>query len=350
MNCLKLAAVFVAVFARPVWALEPAPMSAKPQVFNGTISKPSQDASNVATVIGHHGVLFIRCEARWNEINKLTQALTPDTPLPKLDFAKQSVVLIYAMGGSSNNSLSLDTSDLTANPPELGVSFRWYNGPVAGLEMPSIKFIHTVIPATPVVNVTLTSEPTEPVKANRARIVTEFSSLMGGKDGGDVVDGLQAAITPKAATIKPDDDILIDFVLHLADPGKAKPEHFGTTSNTIYVWDGKYSNGYRNHAFFVTTPAGKTTLLRPREIANWDKNAPHPVADHYQGTASDCPIGLKVKLSNSFKSFGLDTTTPGTYTITGLYDETGKKPEMKLLRAANYHPGGWLWSSRTPSS
>ena len=30
---------------------------------------------------------------------------------------------------------------------------------------------------------------------------------VGGKDGGDIVDGLQAAISPKAATVKPGDDI-----------------------------------------------------------------------------------------------------------------------------------------------
>ena len=301
--------------------LPPEAKIAKPQVFTGTIKKPQQDALKVATVIGRHGVLLIRSDARWDEFKKLAPDLTPDAPLPKLDFAKQSVILIIAMGDSSNNSLSLDKSDLTANPPDLGFSFRWYNGPVAGLELPSIKFIYAVIPATPVVKVALTSQPTH---VDRFRIVTEFSALLGGKDGGDIVDGLQSTIATKAATIKPGEDILIDFALYLADPGKAKPEHFGTMRKSVLVWDGKYSNGYRNHAFFVTTPDGTTTLLRPKVIADWDKNAPHPVAITAKGPYH-LPNWIEGETLKSLKSLGLDTTTPGTYTITGLYEESDKK-------------------------
>jgi hypothetical protein len=289
-------------------------------VFAGAI-KPSQDAAKIATVIGRHGVLFIRSEARWAEMNKLAPDLTPDTPLPKIDFAKQSVVLVCAMGGSSKNSLTLDKSDLTANPPELAFSFSWYNGPVDAVERHSIKFIYAVIPTAPLVKVTLTSQPTH---ADRARIVTEFSATLGGKDGGDIVDGLQAAITPDATTIKPGDDILVDFVLHLADPGKAKPEQFGTTPNNAFVWDGKYSNGYRNHAFFVISPDGKTALLRPKQIGNWDKNAPHPIEVTAKGPYH-LPNWVEAKTLKSLKELGLDTTTPGAYTITGLYEETGGK-------------------------
>jgi len=233
--------------------------------------------------------------------------------------------LIYALGTSSNNGLAIAKFDLAANPPELGFTFKWYNGPVAGEERPSIKLIYAVLPATPKVNVTVTSSPTH---ADRDRTVTEFLALLGGKDGGDIVDGLQAAISPKTATVKPGDDILIDFALHLADPGKAKPEQFGTTPTSVFVWDGKYSNGYRNHAFFVTTPNGKTTLLRPKEILQWDKNAPHPV----EITANQpypLPGWVLGDTRKSLKTLGLDTTTPGTYTITGLYEETAQEADNR---------------------
>lgn len=50
-----------------------------------------------------------------------------------------------------------------------------------------------------------------------------LSAIVGGNEGGDIVDGLQAAITPNAIKVRPGDDTLIDFALHLADPGKAKP-------------------------------------------------------------------------------------------------------------------------------
>lgn len=306
-------------------AAEPGASRTEPQVFTGSIHKPAGEAAKAAALIGRHGVLFIRSEARLNELLERVPALTPDKPLPKIDFTKQSLVLICAMGQSSNNSLSLVKSDLTAKPSELGFSFRWYNGPVAGTEPPSIKFIYAVIPATPEVRVTLTSLPT---MADRAREVTEFSALLGGKDGGDIVDGLHSTITPKAATIKAGDDILIDFALNRPDPGKAKPEQFGTTPESVFVWDGKYSNGYRNHGFFVTTPDGKTALLRPKVIDQWDKNAPHPVAITAK-QAYHLPNWVEGDTRKSLKLLGLDTTTPGTYTITGLYEETGQEADNR---------------------
>src|SRR5581483_7897935 len=105
--------------------------------------------------------------------------------------------------------------------PGLDFSFKWFNGPRDGTKAASFGFIYAVIPTTPEVHVTLTSSPTH---VDRNRTVTELSALLGGKDGADIVDGLQAAITPKATTVKPGEDILIDFTLHLADPGKARPE------------------------------------------------------------------------------------------------------------------------------
>lgn len=72
----------------------------------------------------------------------------------------------------------------------------------------------------------------------------------------------------------------------------------------------------------MTTPDGKTALLRPKVIDQWDKNAPLPV----EITAKEpytLPNWVEGDNRKSLKSLGLDTTTPGTYTITGLYEETG---------------------------
>lgn len=293
----------------------------QPQVLTGIITGDA--ATKAVAVIGRYGVLFIRSKARLDEFTERVPDLKIDA---KVDFSRKSVVLIYALIETDNNDnpFSLIKSDLAANPPELSFSFRWDNRPKLRT-FSSIKFIYAIIPATPEVNVTLTSSPTH---GDPSRTVTELSALLGGKDGGDIVDGLQAAITPKTATVKPGDDILIDFALHLADPGKAKPEQFGTTPTSVFVWDGKYSNGYRNHAFFVTTPDGRTTLLRPRVIDQWDKNAPHPVGI----TAKEpyhLPNWAEGDTRKSLKALGLDTTTPGTYTITGLYEETGQEADNR---------------------
>jgi len=75
----------------------------------------------------------------------------------------------------------------------------------------------------------------------------------------------------------------------------------------------------------VTTPDGKTALLRPKPIEIWEKNRFHPVE-----ITAYAPYHLLSAAAQSLKELGLDTSTPGTYTITGLYEETasveGKTP------------------------
>jgi len=292
-----------------------------PPVFTGNVGKTGD--VNVCPAIGYDGVLFVRSQARWDELNKVMPKLITDAPLPKFDFTKQSVVLLFAHGCRFRDAFTLSKSALAADPPELSFTCTWDNSPEEQLEMRYMKFILAAIPSAPMVHVTLISQP---INVDRASIATEFSAIIGDEDGGDIVDGLQAAITAKAATIKPGEDIQIDFVLHLANPGEAKPERLRPTPKSICVWDGKYSNGYRNHAFLVTTPDGKTALLRPAEIDQWEKNVPHPV----KITAKESyhlPSWAESETYKSLKQLGLDTSKPGTYTITGVYEETGSEPD-----------------------
>jgi hypothetical protein len=300
----------------------PSAAATQPAIITGTLGKP-ENTAKIATVVGRSGVLFIHSEARWDQLNKLLPDLTPDFPLPKVDFAKENVVLVYHTLCRSTDTFAWIKPD----PPNEGLQpqaaqtnflLRWDNTPVEHAEAAAAKFILAIIPATPSVKVTLDSLPSMVLQPPMP--VIEFSATLGGKEGGDIVDGLQAAITPKAATIKPGEDILIDFELHLAKMPDAHPEQFGPTPDAVYVWDGVYSNGYHNHAFWVTTPDGKTTLLRPEDVS-FPKNMPHLVAI----TAKE-PYHLPSGNDNlkSLKAIGLDTTTPGTYTITGLYEEIGE--------------------------
>jgi hypothetical protein len=231
--------------------------SDKPANVTGTIG--THDDPKVTLALGHHGVLFIRSEARWKELQERlgeAMAFTPDTPLPKIDVAKQNIVMVYADARRPKDDWGVGKSDLSATPPELSVVLHWDGSPVEHAEKSTTPFLLTIIPATPNVQVRVWSSPLG--MADRPATM-EFSTTLGGKDGenadglnwipigngfsatlgnkegGDIVDGLQAAITPKAATVKPGEDILIDLALQLADASAAKPEQFGTTPKSIFV-------------------------------------------------------------------------------------------------------------------
>src|SRR5262249_16774864 len=75
-----------------------------------------------------------------------------------------------------------------------------------------------------------------------------------GDEAGDVVDELRAEITLADPKIKPGQDIQLKFTLRRGD-AEIAAGHFGRKIDAVEVWDGKYSNGYRNHGFEVRTPA-----------------------------------------------------------------------------------------------
>jgi hypothetical protein len=127
---------------------------------------------------------------------------------------------------------------------------------------------------------------------------------------GPVVNGLQGRIEAEKSTVARGDDIKLTFWLRTDEKQK----------ESLYVWDNKYSNGYRNDAYLVQTPSGLEVILCQPVQNAWDKNSPHPV---------ELKPGVPVKLEGwtgslkSLKAMGLDTakTRAGTYTLTGIYEE-----------------------------
>jgi len=311
-----------------------APANTTPITATGTLAKPDAALAKVAAVLGQSGVLFIRSQERWDQFKKLVPDMimvpdpTPDMPLPKLDFSKQYVLLAYRTSCRPGDEFSLiPRFDLAANPPKIEFRYRWDNRPPADIEGPrQAKFILAMVPVTATIQADVSSVPIPPppppgVEQGQLRSTLEFSAILGDKAGGDVVDGLQAKITPKAATVKPGEDIQIDFELHLADLGQAKPEQFGTVVKSVYVWDAVYSEGYRNYGFFVTTPDGKTTFHQRKET-KFTENAPYPVeitAEQPYLLSKD-PVGYTTR---SHEDLGIDTTAPGTFTLTAVYAEVG---------------------------
>src|ERR1035437_4654438 len=169
---LVLRALFGAVRAVAP-ATQPA---AKPIVVTGTLGKP-QDVAKIAAVLGHSGVLFVRSEARWDELGKLLPGLTPGTPLPRIDFVTQHVVLAYRTSCRPVDEFSLVPKlSYDAKPPEIEFHFRWDMTPMEKPENPVPKFILAIIPATPTAHVAVSSSPNVVARPGVAETATDRKS------------------------------------------------------------------------------------------------------------------------------------------------------------------------------
>jgi hypothetical protein len=205
------------------------------------------------------------------------------------------------------------------------------------------KIVLVVVPVTTAqVNVKTWTPQNGGAHDSQEKALLEWSGVVG-PDTGDSVGGLEGRITPASAKIKAGDDIQLEFKLQLSESDK-KNGAFSRRGDSLYVWDGKYSNGYRNHAFHVVKPDGTIEVLRPKEIKDWDKNAPHPVeiAANKPYILPNWAEGQKFK---SLKELGLKTQ-PGKYTITGIYAEVADEPKPdRLRRLPNPTWGGELWTN-----
>jgi hypothetical protein len=132
--------------------------------------------------------------------------------------------------------------------------------------------------------------------------------------GRDAADGLQACLEVKQTAIKPGDDITLTMSLRNVLPASG--------TNFIAVWDNKYSNGYRADFYLVVMPDGRSRILRRAVQEAWDKNIPTQIAI-YPGKSWSLAGMANDVIVKSLKSFGLDTSQEGVYTVTGYYEANG---------------------------
>ncbi|MFC1610420.1 hypothetical protein ACFL6C_05635 [Myxococcota bacterium] len=140
---------------------------------------------------------------------------------------------------------------------------------------------------------------------------------------------LHGRLIPNNNPVK--DDILLRFEL--------------TATQRIFVWDSKYSKGYRSWTFDVVTPTGDNVILQRAAQNAWDKNAPHVVlidaAHPYDlvgwGTAHGEWVGEHYYFS--LKKLGLDTSERGDYRITGRFSQMGEQPDDE-----SHDPSRIMWS------
>jgi len=292
----------------------------KVRAFHGELQ---EGGHLVAAALGEEGAWLVESKERWNELlgqmNKLGVKI--DDELGELDFAKENLACIFHYGDEGDQfSLKEVRGDEKSRQVDLAMSYIIYKGQRA-LRMGVWKVFAVPVGKAAETKVTLSTfhplnggpNPT----IDKARLEWEWTFS---QKTGEAVGGLTAAIQAQATTLKPGEDIQIKFTLSLADAQKEKNGRFANQRDSIHVWDGKYSSGYRNYGFIAQTPDGKRVELRPKRISDWDKNAPHPV-EIKAGKPYLLPGWREGDGMKSLKALGLDTTVPGTYQITGIYQE-----------------------------
>ena len=301
-------------FAVAAFAADPP----EPRALRGS----AENADGAAT-LGSQGAWLIETAQRWDEVLKMLTArgINVENRLGDIDWTKENIACVFHFGDEGDQfSVRNIGGDATTRDVDLLMSYIIYKqrGQPRNLwkifAVPVAKASATRVSVSTYHPMNGGSWPT----ADKAFL--EWQWTFSPKTG-EAVGGLTGLIETKATTVKAGDDIRVLFTLLAADTGKGG--RFAPAPGSVRVWDGKYSNGYRNHAFVVVTPDGKTLTLSPKEIRNWDKNAPHLVkiaaGEPYVLPSWGDPLAPK-----SLKELGLDTSRPGVYTITGIYQESGK--------------------------
>ncbi len=312
---------------------------AKVRALHGAL----QDGGHlVAAALGEEGAWLVESKARWDgllgQMNKLGVKINDE--LGEVDFAKENLACIFHYGDEGDQIVLKEVrGDEKSRQVDLAMSYIIYKGQRA-LRMGVWKVF--AVPVGKAAETKITLSTFHPLNGgpnptiDKARLEWEWTFS---PKTGESIGGLTAAIQAQATTLKPGEEIQIKFTLSLADAQKEKNGQFANQREAIHVWDGKYSNGYRNYGFIVQTPGGKSVELRPKVISDWDKNAPHPV-EIKTGKSYILPGWREGDEMKSLKALGLDTSVPGIYQITGVYQEQAEP-------IGNDHPAMWGGIVRT---
>ncbi len=324
---VSLSVALLAAFPGRGSAVPRGPDATLPPALTGRVAATAALLADARKTLGDHGCLAIRSAERWQAVRRLLAGLgwKPPAKHPLIsgpDFDRHMLILVYKNGDEADQ-FAVRRFDGRGKPPALEVVMGYVIYKKRPQVVERCNFLVAAVPRLPRLDVTVSTY--HPFNggpyATPAKAMLEWRGVVG-TDAGDVADGLRARIAVKAAKVRSGRDILARFTLEYADGAQVKFGQFVGRPGPAWVWDGKYSNGYRNHAFEVRGPDGKVHFLQPKEIRKWDKNVPHPV-EVKAGKPYVLPEWFEGRFEKSLKALGLDTARPGMYQITGIYTEAG---------------------------
>lgn len=297
--------------------------------WRGEIADDPQSPERAPNALGRSGAVVIRSKAHFEwfmaELQAAGYLLPAGKPTLQCDFAKQSlaVVLHYGDEGDKFVVRSEETKEKRV-ALDIAMSYIIYKsrGKVVN------KFQFFAVPIAKREELALSISTYHPhnggMYPSLEKAHLEWTHTFT-TEGGDVVDGLTAKLRPEVTTIKRGDDIRCEFQLQYHAVAKEKNGVYAQAAPSVFVWDGKYSNGYRNHSFLVEFPDGASKIFQPEE-KEFAKNIPHPVEVSEQKPYV-LPEWFEGKTFKSLKQLGLETKLPGRYVVTGLYAEKGEIAE-----------------------
>jgi hypothetical protein len=308
-----------------------------------SLSGSAQDAGAVAATLGPYGAWLVESAQRWDEVLKMLadKGVNVENHLGDIDWTRENIACVFHVGDEGDQfSVRKMTGDANLRDVDLLMSYIIYKQHGKQRNLWKIFAIPVARATATRVSISTFHPMNGGPYPTADKAFFEWEWTFSAKTGEDI-GGLTGLIEPTATTVKPGQDIRVRFTLLAADTGKDHPGRFSPALGPIHVWDGKYSNGYRNHSFLVLTPDGKRLPLAPRVIANWEKNAPHLVTitpqERYVLPSWTDPLAAK-----SLKQLGLDTSKPGVYTITGIYEESSPNE-----RPAGAAPWGGILRTNT---
>lgn len=292
-----------------------------PRTITGSIKDLPADGGKPVSVMGHQGCLVIRTPQRsemvWQRFREAGWKAN-DAAL-RLNYADSMAVLVFNFGDAADKFSCREYSG-DKDKATLDLAVSYVPQPRGEKPVRNFNFVFVIVPRSAQIEVRISTSNAQTDQPARLEWKAQF-----GPDSGDIVDGLRGTISCDEKAVVAGRDIPVVFKLELVNPAVVKDGYFAKAVDKVFVWDGKYSKGYRNYAFMVTTPDGKTRLLQPNQVDDWDKNAPHPVE-----VTADKPYVLPTWAGQGTKSLteiGLDTSLPGKYTIQGIYAETGQETQ-----------------------
>jgi len=304
-----------------------------------SISRKNREA---VTTLGRLCCLTVRSKARMEQLAAEFDKLEwgkPDTLFSNVDFTNEMIIFFLRAGLNAEKDRIVN---FLSGPEQAVIRFSTQQFP----RLATKKLYHITAVLLPQAKV-LKAEIPEQVKTTGKQAdgskITIYREMhrtwIIGPHGGDVADGLQGFIEAEKKVIRPGEDIKVKFILKAADPAQKEP---------IHVWDGKFSSGYRNDAYLVRTPGGKTHFLRRKELLKWRKNIPHPVAvtsgNPYVLPGNiryDSPLKSMKNIAAEMQLSGFNTSAAGVYTITGIYMETGEPAKHGFGYDRNNPPSMW---------